>query len=136
MSAQIQVQSLDHVTIVVKDLEQSRKFYVDGLGMREVPRPAFTFPGLWFQAGTTLVHLIGEHDGSAPGGNPLPEQFRSSRSQHFAFLVDDVEAAYARAKELHLSIVSPPKSRPDGFVQVFLSDPDGYVVELCCEPRG
>lgn len=131
MASPIQVQSLDHVTLVVKDLEQSRQFYVDGLGMREVPRPAFSFPGAWFQAGATLIHLIGEHPGGSPAGNPLAEEFRTTRSNHFAFLVDDVEAAYIRAKELGLQIVSPPKSRPDGFVQVFLNDPDGFVVELC-----
>ena len=45
MAAPIHVKSLDHVTIVVKDLERSRQFYVDGLGMTEVPRPSFTFPG-------------------------------------------------------------------------------------------
>ena len=131
MAAPIQVKSLDHVTIVVKDLERSRQFYVDGLGMTELPRPAFTFPGSWFQAGVTQVHLIQEHVGTPPAGNPLPEQFRTSRSQHFAFVVDDAEATYARAQELGMKIVSPPKSRPDGFVQVFLNDPDGHVVELC-----
>ena len=131
MPAPIAVKSLDHVTLVVKDLDRSRQFYVEGLGMREVPRPAFQFPGLWFQAGATQIHLIGEHDGSPPAGNPLPEQFRTSRSHHFAFLVDDANAAYLRAQELGLKIVSPPKSRPDGFVQMFLNDPDGHVVELC-----
>ncbi len=131
MATPIQVKSLDHVTIVVKDLERSRQFYVDGLGMTEVPRPAFTFPGSWFQAGDTQIHLIQEHVGTPPAGNPLPEQFRTSRSHHFAFVVDNAEATYARAQELGMKIVSPPKSRPDGFVQVFLNDPDGHVVELC-----
>ena len=131
MSDPIQVKSLDHVTIVVKDLERSRRFYVDGLGMRETPRPTFQFPGLWFQAGATQIHLILEHIGSAPAGNPLPEKFRTSRSQHFAFLVDNAQATYLRAQELGMKIVSPPKPRPDGFVQVFLNDPDGHVVELC-----
>lgn len=131
MATPIQVKSLDHVTIVVKDLERSRQFYVDGLGMTEVPRPAFTFPGSWFQAGDTQIHLIQEHVGTPPAGNPLPEQFRTSRSHHFAFVVEDAEATYARAQELGMKIVSPPKSRPDGFVQVFLNDPDGHVVELC-----
>lgn len=131
MAAPIQVKSLDHVTLVVKDLDRSRQFYVAGLGMREVPRPNFSFPGLWFQAGPTQIHLIGEHPGGSPAGNPLAEQFRTSRSHHFAFVIEDAEAAFARAQELGLTIVSPPKARPDGFVQVFLNDPDGHVVELC-----
>src|SRR5688572_23821321 len=49
----LRVKSIDHATFVVKDLERSRRFYVDGLGMDEVPRPAFSFDGLWFQAGAT-----------------------------------------------------------------------------------
>ncbi len=135
MAAPIQVKSLDHVTIVVKDLDRSRQFYVEALGMREDSRPAFTFPGSWFQAGATQIHLIQEHVGTPPAGNPLPEEFRTSRSHHFAFLVDDADAAYARAQELGLKIVSSPKPRPDGFTQVFLNDPDGHVVELCSGPQ-
>src|SRR5262249_20740199 len=33
----IKVKMIDHVTLVVKDLERSRRFYVDVLGMRQVP---------------------------------------------------------------------------------------------------
>lgn len=135
MSTPIQVKSIDHVTLVVKNLERSREFYVDGLGMTEVPRPSFSFPGSWFQAGATQIHLIQEHVGTPPAGNPLPEQFRTSRSQHFAFVVDNAEAAFARAQELGMKVVASPKSRPDGFVQVFLNDPDGHVVELCSSSK-
>ena len=81
------------------------------------------------------VAYLAEHAGGSPAGNPLPEQFRTSRSHHFAFLVEDATATYARAQELGLKIVSPPKARPDGFVQVFLNDPDGHVVELCSPAR-
>ena len=59
----IAVKSLDHATLVVKDLDRSRRFYVDVLGMREVPRPAFSFAGSWFQAGATQIHLILEFSG-------------------------------------------------------------------------
>ena len=131
----IQVKCLDHVTIVVKDLDRSRRFYVDVLGMREVPRPGFHFAGSWFQAGTTQIHLILEHAESGPAGIYGPDRRPSSRTHHFAFEVADSEAAYARLQELGVPIVSPPKQRPDGAVQVFVSDPDGHVVELCTPPK-
>src|SRR5436190_3157154 len=35
----IQVKNIDHATLVVKDLEGSRRFYVQVLGMRGVARP-------------------------------------------------------------------------------------------------
>lgn len=134
-AAAVQVKCLDHVTLVVKDLDRSRRFYVDVLGMRQVPRPAFSFDGLWFQAGKTQIHLILEFSGSGPAGNLVPEQRRSSRSHHFAFEVADAEAVVARLRELEVTILSGPKPRPDGYVQVFVTDPDGHVVELCSPPK-
>jgi catechol 2,3-dioxygenase-like lactoylglutathione lyase family enzyme/uncharacterized protein YunC (DUF1805 family) len=132
----VQVKSLDHVTIVVKDLERSRRFYVDLLGMRQVARPAFSFDGLWFQAGKTQIHLILEFAGSGPAGNLLPEKERSSRTQHFAFEVADAEAVVSFLRKFGAAILSGPKPRPDGYMQLFLTDPDGHVVELCSAPQG
>jgi catechol 2,3-dioxygenase-like lactoylglutathione lyase family enzyme/uncharacterized protein YunC (DUF1805 family) len=131
----VRVKSLDHVTLVVKDLARSRRFYVEALGMREVPRPAFSFDGLWFQAGATQIHLILEFPGSGPAGNLVPEQLRSSRTHHFAFLVDDAAAVVPLLKERQVQILSGPRDRPDGYIQLFLSDPDGHVVELCSPPK-
>jgi len=131
----IAVKSLDHVTVVVRDLERSRHFYVDVLGMRQVARPAFSFDGLWFQAGKTQIHLILEFAGSAQAGNLLAAEKRSSRSQHFAFEVADAEAILPRLRELKVPILSEPKPRPDGYLQLFVSDPDGHVVELCSPPK-
>jgi len=129
------VKTLDHVTLVVKDLEKSRKFYVDALGMREVPRPPFSFAGSWFQAGTTQIHLILEFSGSGPAGNLVPENARSSRTHHFAFEVDDAAAVVPRLQELRIPILGSLKPRPDGYLQVFVTDPDGHVVELCSAPK-
>jgi catechol 2,3-dioxygenase-like lactoylglutathione lyase family enzyme len=130
----IQVKSLDHVTLVVKDLERSRRFYVDVLGMRQVERPRFAFDGRWFQAGATQIHLILEHDESGPAGIFVPEGYVSSRTHHFAFEVADARAAARRLIELGVPLISGPKERPDGAVQVFVNDPDGHVVELCSVP--
>jgi catechol 2,3-dioxygenase-like lactoylglutathione lyase family enzyme len=132
----IVVKTLDHVTLVVKDLETSRKFYCDLLGMEEMDRPNFSFGGSWFQAGATQIHLILEHDESGPAGENTSIQKKSSRNHHFAFEVDDVHAAAQVLQERGIPLISGPKSRPDGAVQVFVNDPDGYVVELTSPPAG
>lgn len=124
----IRVKSIDHVTIVVKDLAATKRFYVDVLGMEEVPRPNFSFVGQWFQAGATLIHTILEFDGSGPAGTGACQ---NSRGHHFAFLVDDCEEAGKRMEVLGIPFVSPPKRRPDGAIQLFVNDPDGYLIELC-----
>ena len=128
----LQVRSLDHVTIVVKDLAAAQRFYVEALGMREVERPQFQFAGQWFQAGATQIHTILEAAGTGRVG---AGQERNTRGHHFAFLVDDAEAAWQHVQDLGLTVVSPPRNRPDGAVQVFLHDPDGHLVELCSPPK-
>jgi catechol 2,3-dioxygenase-like lactoylglutathione lyase family enzyme len=127
----IRVEMLDHVTLVVEDLERSRRFYVDVLGMDEVERPGFSFPGLWFQAGATQIHLILVNPESGPPGQPAGTREKSSRHHHFAFRVDDARAAAQRLEELGVPFVARPKQRPDGYIQVFVTDPDGHIVELC-----
>ena len=129
-AAPIKVRYIDHVTLIVKNVQASRDFYVGLLGMEEVPRPAFSFGGAWFQAGATLVHLIEEHEQSGPAGYPSEVLVKSSRNHHFAFEVDDAYAAAALLKEMGVPLVDDAKCRPDGAVQVFLCDPDGHVVEL------
>jgi catechol 2,3-dioxygenase-like lactoylglutathione lyase family enzyme len=124
----LNVQSLDHVTIVIKDLAATRRFYVDLLGMQEVARPSFSFVGQWFQAGATQIHTILEAEGTGRAGTAVET---NSRGHHFAFLVDDAEAAHRKLTELGVPITSPPRHRPDGAVQVFVQDPDGHLVELC-----
>jgi len=132
-TAPIHVKTLDHVTLVVKDLERSRQFYCDVLGMEQVPRPDFSFDGRWFQAGNTQIHLILEHDDSGPAG--IGEGHVGSRAHHFAFEVDDATEAAGLLESLGIPIVSGPKQRPDGAVQTFITDPDGHTVELASPPR-
>ena len=131
----VQVKHIDHVTLVVRNVEASRRFYVGLLGMKEVPRPAFSFGGAWFQAGATLIHLIEEHDRSGPAGYPVEVLVRSSRNHHFAFEVDDARAAAEKLKSAGIALLDDAKLRPDGAIQVFLTDPDHHVVELCTTPQ-
>ena len=126
----MKLKAIDHVTLIVSDLQKSRDFYRDKLGLDEVSRPDFDFPGLWFQAGNTQVHLtLTSQESGAAGlghrGNSIP-----SRGHHFAFRVDD---CFAEAKQLQsqgIEIAQGPKQRPDGAVKVYFNDPDGHLIEL------
>ncbi|ODA34722.1 VOC family protein [Planctopirus hydrillae] len=126
------VKQIDHVTIVVKDLARSRWFYREMLGMNEVSRPAFSFQGQWFQAGSTLIHTILEFEGSGPAGQ---SGGKSSRRHHIAFTVPDVRIAEKFLQQEGVPIVVPCKLRPDGALQTFLHDPDGHLIELTSPPE-
>jgi catechol 2,3-dioxygenase-like lactoylglutathione lyase family enzyme len=131
----LRVKTLDHVTLVVKDLQRSHDFYAGVLGMEPIERPRFSFDGSWFLAGRTQIHLILEHADSGPAGDKIPQHLMAmSRTHHFAFEVEDVPAATEHLRRCGVPVVSGPKDRPDGAVQVFATDPDGHVVELTSLP--
>ncbi len=126
----LQIRSFDHLTIIVSDLEATREFYVNQLGLSETPRPDFDFPGAWFSAGDVQIHatVASQLAGLAGWGERQVESV--SRGHHFAFEVADVLAATDRLKELGIEIGSGPKTRPDGAQQVYVYDPDRHLVEL------
>lgn len=129
-SKSIQVSPIDHITLVVADVEASRKFYVDLLGMNEVPRPAFSFPGAWFQSGATQIHITLSDQDSGLAGWADRKVAKTSRGHHFAFQVDDIDLAVEVLHEAGIEIVDGPKTRPDGPQQMYFYDPDGHLVEL------
>ena len=43
--------ALNHYSIRTLNVEQTRRFYVDVLGLTVGPRPNFPFPGIWLYRG-------------------------------------------------------------------------------------
>ena len=112
------------------DLDATRRFYVDFLGMTQVPRPAFKFPGLWFQLGNLQIHATQESPEAGKAGWADRGGKTVSRGHHIAFAVSDVSEALKIVEQHGVRIASPLQQRPDGFKQLYLYDPDGHVVEL------
>lgn len=123
---------IQHTGLVVADLERSRHFYGEALGLQEVPRPSnFTFAGAWFQCGDDQVHLLVEGDTMSRAGGPEPGPGAEvGLIRHVAFEVDDLEAACARLEEHGVALFGGPMPRGDGVTQVFVLDPDRHVLEL------
>jgi catechol 2,3-dioxygenase-like lactoylglutathione lyase family enzyme len=131
----LRLKGLDHVTIVVSDLERSRGFYCDVLGMTPIERPAFPFPGAWFAAGRSQVHLLLEDDlCAAPGYPNETPRTQAGRLHHFAFEVDDAYGAAEVLRSHGVRINGGPVARPDGCIQVWFYDPDGHVCEVFHRP--
>src|SRR5262245_42784238 len=84
---------LDHFTILCEDLDRSRKFYSDVLGMTDGDRPPFGFPGAWLYVGDRpVVHLVGgqNEEGISTTGSV----------DHVAFTGDDLPAMRKRFESL------------------------------------
>ena len=53
------VAAIDHYTVLTNDLEATKRFYCDFLGLKDGPRPPFTFPGAWlYAAGKIELELV------------------------------------------------------------------------------
>lgn len=116
----MEIEELNHVAIYVKDLEKSITFYQDVLELETLPRPAFKFPGAWFRLGRQQeLHLIA----------PRKEELIFLKNQHFALKVKSAQETEEFLKRKNVDYTGP-KARPDGFIQIFIQDPDGYYIEL------
>ncbi len=104
------------MSINVDDVPAALAFYTEVLGLVPRPdRPDFGFGGAWLDAGTQQVHLI---EGLAP----------SNLGQHFALLVDDLDATVAELRSRGIGVSDPS---PVGTSrQAFLTDPAGNAIEL------
>ena len=59
MPPSIEIVKLDHVSVLITNVERSRAFYRDVLGLREIHSPrTFDFVALWFDLGDQHIHLL------------------------------------------------------------------------------
>ena len=115
---------LHHVSFAVKDLARAKEFFGGVVGLGELPRPAFSFPGAWFAVGDRQLHLIEES-----GALPRETSGRISRSDHMALEVRDVEAVRKTLDEAGIAYQTGG-NKALGFSQIFCSDPDGHTIEF------
>ena len=126
------ITGLQHVGLVVSDVEASCRFYGEVIGLEQVPRPSsFTFAGAWFRAGSDEVHLIGrQHTTQVDAPQDPGPGLAGGLATHVAFAVDDFDGELSRLASLGVEPAAGPLRRGDGVVQAYFRDPDGYVVEL------
>jgi len=108
---------IDHVSVIITDVERSRRFYRDLLGLKEINRPrTFDFIVLWFELGNHQLHLL------------LKDQPDTRSPRHFALRVPDAAAArrYFREHSVRTEETTPIP----GADRFFIYDPDGNRIEI------
>ncbi len=126
---------LEHFLIQTTDMEATRDWWVDVLGMRVGPSPDFKFPVCWLYIGDQdVVHLTtGGADVSDNRKAYLGQQSTATEGSgvidHVAFrctgLKDTMEHLDARGVAFTRRMVDD-----QGLFQLFLLDPNGVKVEL------
>ena len=102
--------TINHLSIRTLDMESTRRFYVDLLGLSVGPRPAFPFPGMWLYRGdhadvaNAVVHVIGmdpnDPDGLKQylGDRDVSALTGSGAIDHIAFFADGLSDMLAHLK--------------------------------------
>ena len=119
----IELVKLHHVSFAVADLERSRRFFGQTLGLPEIERPGFDFGGAWYALGDRQLHLI-ERPGEG-GGQGAP----NSRADHMALEVRDVDAVRRTLQAAGVEF-GEGSNRALGMEQIFCRDPDGHTLEF------
>lgn len=127
------IEGLHHVSLPVTDLDRARRFYAEVLGLREIDRPPFDFPGAWFEAGANQLHLIARADATFRTGKGV-----DSRDIHYAVRVTSFRAAlehlqshgYREDAQDDLARMKVNRHATAGFPQIYILDPDRNVIEI------
>ena len=132
------IRKLAHYSVRTPDLEASRRFYVDVLGLREGYRPPLDFPGVWLYQGTDdadygVVHLVGTEGADSGLTDYLGARGDSGEGtgalDHLAFLASGAEEFIGRLARA--GIAYRDRTLPGlGLRQMFFVDPSALTIEM------
>jgi catechol 2,3-dioxygenase-like lactoylglutathione lyase family enzyme len=128
------VTEMEHVLVLSEDIEASREFYCQVVGLQVGDRPPLAFPGYWLYAGETpCVHVADRTTymrHAAWLGLSVPHEAPGTGSvDHIAFNASDFESVRRRLDDngvrAVLNVVPGGELR-----QLFFQDPNGVRIEI------
>lgn len=112
---------MNHFTVLARNLDETKSFYIGLLGLVEGPRPDLGFPGAWLYAGdAAVVHIV--------AGRPIPADPRGVLD-HVAFTARDLAGTVRRLQAVGQRY-DLRRQAESGTWQLFCFDPNGARVEL------
>lgn len=131
--------AIDHVALVVRDLDATLRLYVDTLGFERVYRETIADQGVeavGLRAGDSIVELLRPLDESSPIA-----RFRGdaeTKLHHTAYRVADISAELARLRAKGIRLIDEiPRRGAHGNTIAFLhpKSTGGSLIELCQPAR-
>lgn len=117
------ISMIHHVSLTSSDLQQSKRFYSEVVGLKSIDRPDAPRSGLWFQIeNQQQLHLIED-----PNSSNNSDMAIDTQGNHVAFRVKDFEKAKEHLKANNVEIM---EQWTGDFVQLFCCDPDGHTIEF------
>jgi catechol 2,3-dioxygenase-like lactoylglutathione lyase family enzyme len=112
---------INHVSVNVRNLQESADFYIELLGAERIPSPNFGVPVQWLSLGPSQLHLF-ERD------------LEQRCHHHFAVTVDDLEPVYRVAQRRgafdRVAFGNHLVELPGDVVQLYVRDPADNLIEI------
>ena len=131
--------TIDHVAIVVKDLEATIELYTKTLGFRQIYREIVSDQGIeavGLEAGDSVIELLRPLDESSPIAKYRGDA--ATKLHHTAYRVDDIVAKIAELKNHGVRMIDEqPRKGAHGNLIAFLHPKStaGVLIELCQPQR-
>ncbi len=121
--------ALEHVLVLTDDLEATKAFYCDVLGLEAGDRPDLPFAGYWlYLDGVPCVH-VAERTAYEAQLERMGLRRADGPVDHLAFAAADHDALVARLDAAGVEAVSNDVPAA-GIRQLFFEDPNGVRIEL------
>jgi catechol 2,3-dioxygenase-like lactoylglutathione lyase family enzyme len=125
---------LEHYLVLTQDIDATRDFYVNVLGLQNGFRPPLGFPGHWVYIGATPVIHIAEwvtYTARQRGKNAFVTSPAEGTGpvDHIAFGAEDYAGTLARIRSHGVAVRE--NNNPTNIVrQLFIFDPNGVQIEI------
>ena len=125
------ITQMQHYMVLSKNLEKTRHFYCDVLGLRTGFRPPFDFEGLWIYVGdVAVVHVATQTSYEVSGRVEAAGKRHGSGSvDHIAFSADNYDELVS-SFDRHGVKYRATKVPASDLRQLFVLDPDGIQIEI------
>ena len=140
----MKINKLDHVSIATDQLEDTKKFYCDLLGLMVGHRPKLKSSGYWLYSGDeAIIHLVETGSNSDQEiafsddrktarslGNPeITDLSETGMDDHIAMTVEESASLVNFMKENKIAYWDRLLAERELY-QVFVRDPNGVIIEL------
>jgi lactoylglutathione lyase len=115
---------IQHVNLMVDDIDKAIEFYGAQLGLEALPTPEMGFRAQFFKINDLQEIHVNELKDVTP------------ERAHFCLRVDDFAGHFRRMKALgaiEIKTWGKVHRLPSGVMQMFVRDPAGNLIELSCE---
>ena len=126
---------IEHFLVQTEDMEKTKDWYVDVLGMQVGPHPDFKFPVCWLYLGDEpVVHIAQGGKGVSENrkkylGQQSEDTYGSGVVDHIAFRATGLKQTLSHLQTKQIDF-KQRQVDDQGLYQLFLFDPNGIKIEL------